>query len=433
MNDILRFGLVLSLLLGLSGCAAWASRLPRAASGGELVRSDKPRASSPSAAPADVDQLAAGNRSFALALYRTMRTRPGNLFYSPYSISLALAMTYAGARGETAQQMAQALHFTLPPDRLHPAFNRLDLELARRGEGAKGKEGKAFQLNIVNALWGQTGYKFLVEFLNVLAEDYGAGMRLLDFRQAPEPSRATINSWVDDQTQGRIKDLIPQGEIDALTRLVLTNAIYMNAAWSSPFDKGATSDGPFHLLDGRQVAVPLMKQTGSFRYAEGNGYQAVELPYDGNKLAMLVVLPRAGPFEAFEGAWDTAALDAAVKALAPRQVALTMPRFKYDSSVKLNDALSDLSMRDAFDAQRADFSGMDGTRDLYIGAVLHKAFVAVDEAGTEAAAATAVVMRLTAMPAEPVTVTIDRPFVFAIRDIETGTLLFVGRVVNPAQ
>jgi serpin B len=404
---------------------------PAQTSAGQLVRSEKQRVTKPSATETDLTKLTSGNSAFAFDLYQALRQKPGNLFYSPYSISLALAMTYAGARSETATQMANTLHFTLSPDSLHPAFNSLDLELASRGEGAKGKDEKGFRLNIVNAIWGQDGYKFLPAFLDVLAENYGAGLRLLDFVKAPEESRLTINNWVSDQTEGKIKDLIPQGEIDPLTRLVLTNAIYFNAAWRLPLSKDRTADGLFYLLDGSKVTVPMMQQTESLRYAEGQGYQAVELPYDGQQLAMVILLPGAGQLAAFEGSLNAEQVEAIVRGLAPRQVALTMPRFKYDSSFKLNETLRAMGMADAFKRGVADFSGMDGTHDLFIGAVMHKAFVSVDEAGTEAAAATAVIMQLKSSPALPVQVTVDRPFVFLIRDLETGTILFVGRVVNP--
>jgi serpin B len=338
-------------------------------------------------------------------------------------------MTYAGARGETAQQMADTLHFILEQE-LHPAFNWLDAELARRGEGAKGKDGEGFRLNIVNAIWGQKDYEFLSAFLDVLAENYGAGLRILDFITETEKSRLAINDWVSDQTEGRIEDLIPPGAIGALTRLVLTNAIYFNAAWEYPFDEDMTADGPFYLLDGGQVTVPMMKQTESFGYTEGEGYQAIELPYDGGELSMVVLLPKSGQFQAFEETLNAQQVDAIISGLQATQVGLTMPQFEFDSEFSLKDTLADMGMPIAFTGG-ADFSGMTGNRELAISDVVHKAFVAVDEAGTEAAAATAVIMRLTALPDPPVEVTIDRPFIFLIRDIDTGTILFLGRVINP--
>ncbi|MCR4406592.1 MAG: serpin family protein [Anaerolineae bacterium] len=427
MKTALQNTIIVITLLGLGGCARPGGGPVLAQS----VQSDKERVTSPNVAASDLADLVNGNSTFAFGLYHFLKEeKGGNLFYSPYSISLALAMTYAGARGETEQQMADTLHFTLPQDRLHPAFNDLDLELASRGEGAKGKDGQGFRLNIVNAIWGQQGYKFLPAFLDTLAENYGAGLRLLDFAGNPEASRVTINDWVSDQTEGRIKDLIPQGVIDKLTRLVLTNAIYFNAAWAEPFKKDLTTDGPFHLLDGSQVTVPMMKQTTSFGYAEGEGYQAVELPYDGRELAMVIFLPAAGKFETFENSLDAVKVEAIIESLNYREVALTMPKFEVESDFSLVDALAAMGMPVAFSAG-ADFSGMDGTRNLYIGDVIHKAFVSVDEAGTEAAAATAVVMKMTAMPEPAIEVTVDRPFIFLIRDIETGAILFVGRVVNP--
>ncbi len=418
------------ILLSLVGCSS-AGNQPSVMSA-SIAQSSKPRLTSPNVAPSDLADVASGNNAFAFDLYRFLREqkKDGNLFYSPYSISLALAMTYAGARGQTEQQMAQTLHF-LPQGRLHSAFNGLDLELAKRGKDAKGKDGKGFRLNIANALWGQQGYRFLPEFLDLLAENYGSGLRLLDFRTDPESSRVTINNWVSHQTEGRIKDLIPQGVIDKLTRLVLTNAIYFNAAWGAPFEKRQTQDGAFHLQNGSQVTVPMMKQTKSFGYAAGEGYQAVELAYDGGELSMVILLPRAGQLEAFEGSLDVGQVNSILKNLARRQVALSLPRFKTESEFSLAETLAAMGMPVAFSTQ-ADFSGMDGGRNLLISDVVHKAFVSVDESGTEAAAATAVVMTLTSvMPEEPVEVAVDRPFIFLIRDIQTNAILFVGRVVNP--
>jgi len=416
--------LTVMLLFGLAGCGEEEVKIV-------LAQSEKQRVASPQVATSDITGLVEGNSTFAFDLFRALREEDGNLFYSPYSISQALAMTYAGARGETERQMADTLHFVLPQDRLHPAFNGLDIELTSRGKGAKGKDEKGFRLNVVNAIWGQKDYKFLAEFLDVLAESHGAGLKLLDFVKAPEESRITINDWISDQTEGRIEDLIPQGLIDELTRLVLTNAIYFNAAWLNPFSEDSTHDDTFHLFDGGEVLVPMMKQTETFGYAEGEVYQAVELLYDGGELAMVILLPEAGQFEAFESSLSTDRVDTIVKNLEQRRVALTMPRFEFESEFSLADTLAAMGMPVAFSAT-ADFSGMTGARDLAISDILHKAFVSVDEAGTEAAAATAVIMRLTAVPEDPVVVAVNRPFVFLIHDIKTGAILFVGRVANPS-
>jgi len=396
----------------------------------EVAQSGMQRVTSPDVAEPDLAELVAGNSAFAFDLYQAVRANQGNLLYSPYSISLALAMTYTGAEGETKQQMADTLSFTLPDDRLHPAFNALDLDLARRGEDRQGEVGLRFQLNIANTIWGQEGYAFLPEFLDVLAQNYGAGLRLLDFVSAPEESRLAINDWVSDQTEGKIPDLMPQGLIDELTRLVLTNAIYFNAAWAFPFKPQDTEDGPFHLLDGGEVTVPMMKQGHEFGYAEGEGYQAVSLPYGVGGVSMVLLVPEAGQFEAFESSLNAERVDAIVKGLERWGVTLSMPKFDFESSFDLGEALATMGMPDAF-SELADFSGMTGTRELLISAVVHKAFISVDEEGTEAAAATAAVGGLLSAPEGHAELTVDRPFVFLIRDYETGAVLFVGRVINP--
>jgi serpin B len=415
-----------------AGCAGGLDRTPAAHA--SVAQADAPRDAQPQVTAGDLSSLVEGNSAFAFDLYDALRNQEGNLFFSPFSVSLALAMTYAGARGETEAQMARTLHYTLPQERLHAAFNALDQQLSSRGANARGQDGKPFRLKLANSVWGQTGYQFLPSYLETLARQYGAGLRLSDFQSAPEPSRVAINDWVEEQTEGKIVDLLPRGSIDALTRMVLVNAIYFNAAWTHSFEKANTRPGPFNLLDGRQVEVPMMSRTlHSLSYAKGDGFQAVELPYDGREVSMVILLPDAGGFSGFEDSLDAALVDAALSALQPRFVALTLPKFNYSSEFSLAKTLSAMGMPDAMVYRQADFSGMDGTRELFISDVVHKAVVAVDERGTEAAAATAVIVATASAPVDqPLVFTVDRPFVFLIRDLQTGAVLFVGRVLNPA-
>ena len=408
-----------SLCLVLIGCTTVQA---------QVVQSEQERVTRPDVPESDLSQAIGGNSALAFDLYRALRgegSAEENLFTSPYSISFALAMTYAGARGNTAQQMADVLHFDLSQEQLHPALNALDLLLASRGQGS---EEESFKLNLVNAIWGQTGYKFLPDFLDLLAENYGAGLRLLDFGRAPGDSRTTINDWVSEETESKIEELLPQDAINSDTVLVLTNAISFNAKWKSPFDPGATGEGAFHLLDGTEVTVPMMRQMARFRYAEGDGVQAIELPYAGDELAMVVLLPEEGTFESFAGTLDAGAVASLLQRLQVEHMQLNMPKFTFESEFQLKDVLSAMGAPDPFTGA-ADFSGMDGSQTLFIGDVYHKAFVTVDEAGTEAAAATAVTMQRSMAATQ---VTIDRPFVFLIRDIQTGALLFLGQVVDPS-
>ena len=395
------------------------------------ARSEEQRITIPQAATADLGKLVTGNTAFAFNLYQKLPQEGGNLFFSPYSISLALAMTSAGARSTTEEQMAETLHFTtLGQDRLHPAFNALDLELASRGEDPALKKEDRFQLHIANALWGQDGYGFLPAFLDLLAENYGAELTQLDFIRQPEAARLTINDWVSDETDEKIKDLLPQGSIAPDTMLVLTNAIYFKGTWEYRFDKDSTiENGIFTLLDGSQVAVPMMRQTAHYGYAEGKGFKAVELPYVGDKLSMVILLPAADGFEEFSSELDVKQVAAVLQDITTdKLVRLTMPRFKYVSGFRLAETLGSLGMADAFTGA-ADFSGMDGSHSLFIDEVFHKAFISVDENGTEAAAGTAVTMRKSA----DCTVVADHPFIFLIRDIETGAILFMGRVMDPSE
>jgi serpin B len=397
----------------------------------DVAKSSESRITSPDVSDSQLAALVSSNSAFAFNLYQQLtKTNTGNMFYSPYSISTALGMTYAGANGDTATQMAKALDFTLPQAQLHPAFNDLALQLASRGQGGSGTNGKSFSLNIANALWAQQSYHFQPDFLNTLAQNYGAGVNLLDFVNSPEPSRVTINNWVSNETNDKINNLIPSGAITPQTRLVLTNAIYFDAAWQNPFSADKTQNGTFNLLDGSTVSVPMMNNEGSYGYTKGSGYQAVELPYSGNQVAMDIIMPDAGKFTSFESGMTADTVSGIIGNLQTGSLSLTMPKFNFDSSFSLNDALSALGMPIAFSDQ-ADFSGMTGNKDLTIADVVHKAYVAVDEQGTEAAAATGVVMSAMAIMNQN-NLTIDQPFIFVIRDMQTGAILFVGRVLNPA-
>jgi serpin B len=386
--------------------------------------------SAPAASVTEIAEVVEGNTAFALGLYQALRTEgDGNLIYSPYSLSLALGMAYAGARGETERQMAGTLHFSLPQEQLHPAFNTLAQELDGRGEGTGGTGGQGFRLNIASTLWGQEDYRFRPGFLDLLAANYGAEVRRLDFGEAE--AGAAINDWVSRQTEGRIEELIPPGTLDASTRLALANAVYFHAAWASPFESHRTQRGVFHRLDGSVMTAPMMNQGAAFAYTEGSDHQAVQLPYEGHEMAMVILLPARGRFEAFERSLDAERLEAVLEGLAERQVILTLPRFEFESRFELGTALAAMGMPLAFTLQ-ADFSGMTPSRDLFLGNVIHGATISVDEAGTEAAAAT-VVKVCTGEPVqvEVVTVTVDRPFLFLIRDLETGSILFLGRAVDP--
>jgi len=395
-----------------------------------FAASDKTRNTSPEVPPSDLAALVNGNTAFACDLLQQLKDSDGNIFFSPFSISQALAMTWTGTRSDTESQISDTMHFELPQADLHPAFNLLDLELQSRGEGAAGKDSEGFRLNIANSTWGQQGWTWLPGFLDTLAVNYGAGMRLVDFMTQPDQCRIIINDWVADRTEGRIVDLLPEGVIDSATALVLVNAIYFNAAWLEPFEESMTANGPFYLLDGTSVDVPLMLQSEEHEYMEGDGYRALDISYDGDELSMLIILPDTGRYEEIESSIDVDFLDNTISILGNRQVTVTMPKWEFESNFGLADTLYDMGIEDAFMPVIADLSGMDGTRLLYITDVVHKAFVAVDEAGTEAAAATGVVVGYTSAPM-PATFNADRPFVFLIRDKETGTILFMGRVLNP--
>jgi serpin B len=376
---------------------------------------------------ADTTTVVRGNNVFAYDLYGRLRAKDGNLFFSPYSISNALAMTYAGARGKTAGEMASTLHFDLEPGRLHPGFGELVRHL-----NAGGKERK-YQLTVANRLWGQKGYGFLPEFLALTKTHYAAGLEELDFEGATDQARQTINRWVEQQTRDKIKDLIPDGALANDTRLVLTNAIYFKAAWMERFNKSATQQEDFHVSADRKVKVPMMRQHELLRYLDGGTFQALELPYENRQLSMLVFLPKKiDGLAELEKSLTSAQVDKLLGGMKTHMVNLSLPKFKVTSTFSLGETLSQMGMPLAF-SKSADFSGMTSREKLFIDKVLHKAFVDVNEQGTEAAAATAVIMRPTSAPIAPnATFRADRPFVFVIRDNQSGSVLFMGRLANPA-
>ncbi len=419
--------IVAALSLLLSACGAGDK--PPASS---VAHSGLSRIQDPSVPQDDVNALIQGNNAFALDMYKSLRSGDGNLAFSPYSISLALAMTYAGARGTTEQQMAQVLHYTLPQERLHPAFNRLDEDLAQEAKPTSDKQ-QPLQLKIANAVWAEQTYSFLQSYLDLVATNYGAGVQLADFVNRYDAVRQQINSWVSQQTNDKIQDLIPQGALDRMTRMVLVNAIYFKADWLDQFDPNDTRDQPFNLLDGKQVQVKTMFNTLNLAYMQGDGFQAVEVPYVGETAAMDIIVPDASRFQDMEASLDAQKFDAIVTGMQPTMVELGLPKFSYRSSFSLSRQLSAMGMPEAFNGDRADFTGMSNSRDLYISEVLHQAFVAVDEKGTEAAAATAVIMRATAAMQAPQRLLVDRPFIYVIRDLKSGQILFIGRVMDPTK
>ena len=386
----------------------------------------------PSVSPGDLAAAVAGNTAFATDLYGRVRTAPGNLFFSPHSVATALSMTLAGARGTTASQMAGALHVALPLGRQHAARNLVDLSLARRASVATGRH-RPFQLTTVNTTFAQDGASLQAPFLDTLATSYGAGVRNLDFGD-PVRARAVINAWVSDATRQMIPELIADGVLDQATRLVLVNAITFRGAWATPFATAATAARPFAAPTGT-VDIPTLRQVAHHRHGVGRRFRAAELAYDGGQLSMVVVLPellpgeRGDPLPRLEAELDAARMAEIRASLRDATVALELPVFRIRSPLSLDAPLRALGVTDAF-SDRADFSGITGDRSLRIDAVVHQAYIAIDEAGTEAAAATAVAMA-TSLGPPPVAMTVDRPFLFFIVDRPTGEVLFLGRVVDP--
>jgi serpin B len=374
----------------------------------------------------DVRAISNSNNQFAFDLYGQLRTEEsGNLFFSPTSISTALAMTYAGAAGQTEKEMANVLHFRLQDDQIHSAYASLHAILNR-------PEKQAYELRIANRLWGQMGYGFLPDFLATTRKQYGAELAQVDFMRQTEAARQEINTWVEDETKNKITDLIPRSALDSMTRLVLTNAIYFKGKWANPFDKKATKNAPFNLSENGKVEAPLMFQKEKFRYSETDTLLLLELPYVGDDLSMLVLLPKkVNGLPALEKMLSADNLETWSSRLRKQEVQTYIPRFKLTEQFQLNATLSTLGMPSAFQPNKANFSRMNGKSDLFISAALHKAFVDVNEEGTEAAAATGIVVGVTSIQPRPVVFRADHPFVFLIREKNTGSVLFMGRVMNP--
>lgn len=376
--------------------------------------------------------VGAGN-DFAMDLYaRLAGSNKGNMFLSPMSIHTALAMTRAGARGTTDRQMSRTLHLDAAGDQAHASLALLTAKL--NSPPRDFKQNPLYELSVVNALWGDRRYGFDPEFTALLKDSYGAPMHLVDFR-APEPVRKRINDWAAMQTRQKILDLIPQGLITPRTRLVLTNAIYFKSNWAHPFKKPATAVGEFRISPGKTVRPRMMNQKYRFGYYEGLHFQALRLPYNRWALEMLIFLPKKDDGLAIvEKQLTTKNLATWQGKFRTADVKVTLPRFTFATQFKLTETLKAMGMADAF-SMGADFSGMSKAKkkDLFITDVVHKAFVALDEDGTEAAAATAVMMGLTSAirPTTPKVFKADHPFVFLIRHRETGSILFMGRVMDP--
>jgi serpin B len=397
--------------------------------GMQLLMSAVAHESEPNVASEDVAALAAGNRAFAFDLYRQLATPDANLFFSPFSISLALGMTYPGAEGETETIMRDTLHFTLPEPTLHSAFNATMLALeGRAGELAEDSSGTGFELRMVNQAFGQRGYPFLEPYLDVLARHYGSGLIAVDFGES-EATRVSINGWVSDQTEERVKNLMPPGALTVDTRLVLTNAIYFKANWLSQFDVNDTVDAAFEASSGART-VAMMQQVLDADYVETESYQAVELPYLSPAVRMLFILPAEGTFQEFSASIDDDVLSAIRSSVLEHEVTLQLPRFQFESENQLKGPLTSLGMSVPFTGG-ADFSAIaGGVEQLFIDEVYHKAFVALDEEGTEAAAATAVVVS-TESAKPTAAITFDRPFLFCLYDEPTGQILFLGQLTDP--
>jgi serpin B len=375
----------------------------------------------------DLTSTVKGNNTFAFDLYAKLKSerRSENLFFSPFSISSALAMTYAGARTETEIQMSKTLHFPLDQPMLHNSFNALIKKTEQKKDG--------IQLNIANSLWAQKDYKFLNDYFSLVKNKYSTSLEYVDFidSEEREKARLKINSWVEGKTNDKIKELIKPDVLDAFSRLVLVNAIYFLGKWETEFKKEFTKLNSFFISPGKEIQVPFMKQTTDLKYFEDEKIQAVEIPYKGNTTSMVIILPRENKeLERLEQTINNKKYLTILNSLSEKKVELTFPKFKTTKKFELKKTLADMGMPVAF-SDDADFSGMTGQAELKNANVIHKAFVEVSEEGTEAAAATAVIMTLKEMKQENNIFKADHPFLFFIKDNETEGILFMGKIMNP--
>jgi serpin B len=373
----------------------------------------------------EIVMLAQGNNAFALDLYKELKSNRENLFFSPFSISVALGMTYAGAREKTAQQMADVLNFKMHQRRLHRVFKAL-LDSLQDPQGSE-----AFQLEIANSLWIQVNYQLLDSYLDIIEENYGESCFLVDFKER-EKARQRINEWIETHTNGIIQDLIGEGTLHPDTLLVLTNAIYFKGFWQFPFKTEKTTLTDFFLLSGEQAKVPMMSQKRRFRYFDTDLFQLLELPYIGNQLVMDILLPRTKTgIKELEEILDLDQVNAWLSSLVFMEVDVFIPRFKLMTKFDLSKILEHMGIVDAFSSTNADFKGMTKERELKIDKVIHQAYVDVNEIGTEAAAATGVEMAVLGPPLAIPEFRADHPFIFLIRDTQTNSILFLGRVMDP--
>jgi serpin B len=375
--------------------------------------------------------FAESSNHFAFDLYHQVAGEQGNVAFSPASISFALAMTWAGAKGETADEMQRVLHFEGAPERV--------AQIAGGFSASLQDPSNPVVLRMADRLFGDGSVRFEQPFLDLTKSTFDAPLESLDFVGAPEASRKRINEWVATSTEKRIQDLVPEGGVDANTRLVLVDAIYFNGDWEQPFDSRATHDAPFFTPDGEKPAVPTMHEAKQLPFASKNGLKALALPYRGGKTSMLILLPeKADGLPALEKCMTAAELDRIVQTLVPTDVTVSLPRFDVapPSAIRLGETLARMGMPSAFDARRADFTGITNPPDandrVHIGEVFHKAFVTLDEKGTEAAAGTAVAMPKGAKPLEGEAFNADHPFLFFVRDDTSGAILFMGRVDDPS-